>query len=68
MSIVEVRAGTGGDEAGLFAGELYRMYLRWAEDHKYKTELLSQNETGIGGFKEVIFAVKGNGAYGQAQV
>ncbi len=63
--IVEIRAGTGGDEAGLFAGELYRMYLRWAEDHGYKIELLSSNETGIGGFKEVIFAVKGKGAYGK---
>ena len=62
--IVEVRAGTGGDEAGLFAAELYRMYLRWAENHKFKLELLSSNETGIGGFKEVIFAVKGKGAYG----
>ena len=63
--IVEVRAGTGGEEAGLFAGELFRMYSRWAEDHHYKMELLSSNETGIGGFKEVIFAVKGKGAYGK---
>ena len=63
--IVEVRAGTGGDEAGLFAAELFRMYSRWAENHKLKLELLSSNETGIGGFKEVIFAVKGKGAYGK---
>jgi peptide chain release factor 1 len=61
--IVEIRAGTGGEEASLFAGELYRMYLRWAEDHKFKTELLSLSETGVGGIKEVIFAVKGKGAY-----
>ncbi len=61
--IVEIRAGAGGDEAGLFAGELYRMYLRWAENHRFKTEELSQSETGIGGLKEVIFAVKGKGAY-----
>ncbi len=61
--IVEIRAGTGGEEAGLFAGELYRMYLRWAEEHRFKTEELSMSETGIGGLKEVIFAVKGKGAY-----
>jgi peptide chain release factor 1 len=61
--IVEVRAGTGGDEAALFAAELFRMYVRWAEEHKFKVEMLSSNETGIGGFKEVIFAVKGKGAY-----
>lgn len=61
--IVEIRAGTGGDEAGLFAGELYRMYMRWAEDHKFKVEGLSVSETGIGGVKEAIFAVKGKGAY-----
>jgi len=61
--ILEIRAGTGGDEAGLFAGELYRMYLRWAEDHKFKTEGLSVSETGIGGVKEVVFAIKGKGAY-----
>lgn len=61
--IVEIRAGTGGEEAGLFARELYRMYLRWAEEHRFKTEELSMSETGIGGLKEVIFAVKGKGAY-----
>ncbi len=61
--IVEIRAGAGGDEAGLFAADLYRMYTRYAENHGWKTELLSSNETGVGGFKEVIFLVKGQGAY-----
>jgi peptide chain release factor 1 len=61
--IVEVRAGTGGDEAGLFAADLLRMYSRWADTHGYKIELLSQSETGVGGFKEVIFQVRGRGAY-----
>ncbi len=61
--IVEIRAGTGGEEAGLFAGELYRMYIRWSEAHRFKIELLSISETGIGGVKEVIFSVKGKGAY-----
>jgi len=61
--IVEIRAGTGGEEAGLFAAELYRMYLRWAEAHRYKTEELSLNDTGIGGLKEAVFAIKGKGAY-----
>ena len=63
--IVEIRAGTGGDEAGLFAADLLRMYTRWAETHGYKSELLSQHETGVGGFKEVIFQVRGRGAYSQ---
>ena len=61
--IVEIRAGAGGDEAGLFAADLYRMYTRYAENHKWKVELLDESESGIGGFKEVIFAVKGRGAY-----
>ncbi len=61
--IVEVRAGTGGDEAALFAAELFRMYSRWAENHRFKVEMLSGSEIGLGGFKEVIFAVKGKGAY-----
>jgi len=61
--IIEIRAGTGGDEAGLFAANLYRMYTRYAENHTWKTELLSSNETGVGGFKEVIFLIKGKGAY-----
>ena len=61
--IVEIRAGTGGDEAGLFAADLYRMYSRWAEAQRYKVDVLSHNETGIGGFKEVIFSVRGQGAF-----
>jgi peptide chain release factor 1 len=61
--IVEVRAGTGGDEAALFAANLFRMYSRYAEKHNWKTEILSQSDTGIGGFKEIIFEVKGKGAY-----
>jgi peptide chain release factor 1 len=61
--ILEIRAGTGGDEAALFAADLYRMYNRFAERQGWKTEILSENETGIGGFKEVIFLIKGNGAF-----
>jgi len=61
--IVEIRAGTGGDEAGLFAADLYRMYTRYADDRGWKTEVVSANETGIGGFKEIIFEVHGDGAY-----
>jgi peptide chain release factor 1 len=61
--IMEIRAGTGGDEAGLFAADLYRMYLHYAEMNRYKTEVISINETGIGGLKEVIFFVKGKGAF-----
>jgi peptide chain release factor 1 len=61
--IVEIRAGTGGDEAGLFAADLFRMYTRYAEARGWKSEILSQNETGIGGFKEVIFQVRGKAAY-----
>ena len=61
--IMEIRGGAGGDEAALFAAELYRMYCYYAESNKWKTELMSLNENGIGGFKEVIFMVKGQGAY-----
>ncbi|HEX9344100.1 MAG TPA: peptide chain release factor 1 [Actinomycetota bacterium] len=61
--IVEVRAGTGGDEAALFAGDLYRMYTRWAEQHGYKVEPLSRSESSLEGVKEVIFAVHGKGAW-----
>jgi peptide chain release factor 1 len=61
--IVEIRAGTGGDEAGLFAADLYRMYTRYAEKRNWKYELLSANASGIGGYKEVIVEVKGKGAY-----
>jgi peptide chain release factor 1 len=61
--IVEIRASAGGDEAGLFAADLFRMYTRYAEDKRYKTEVLNSNPTGINGYKEVTFAVKGKGAY-----
>jgi peptide chain release factor 1 len=61
--IIEVRAGTGGEEAALFAGELLRMYLRFAERHGWKTELISSNPTGLGGYKEVVFNIIGKGAY-----
>ncbi|MFO7741247.1 MAG: peptide chain release factor 1 [Anaerolineae bacterium] len=61
--IVEIRAGTGGDEAGLFAADLYRMYTRYAEQKGWQTELLSSHPTGIGGFREVVFGVKGRGAF-----
>ncbi|MBM3933876.1 MAG: peptide chain release factor 1 [SAR202 cluster bacterium] len=61
--IVEIRAGTGGDEAGLFAAELYRMYQRYAQRIGWKTELIDMSESGIGSIKEVIFMVKGQGAY-----
>lgn len=61
--IVEIRAGTGGDEAALFAADLFRMYSRYAERQGWSVEILSANEIGIGGFKEVIFLVKGRGAF-----
>lgn len=61
--IVEIRAGAGGDEAGLFAADLFRIYSRYAEQQGWKTSILSQNESGIGGFKEIIFQVNGSGAY-----
>jgi peptide chain release factor 1 len=61
--IVEIRAGTGGDEAALFAADLYRMYTRYAENQRWKAEILSENAIGIGGFKEVIFEIRGKGAY-----
>ncbi len=61
--IMEVRAGAGGDEAGIFAADLFRMYTRYAEDRSWKVDILSQNDTGVGGFKEVIFQIKGKGAY-----
>jgi peptide chain release factor 1 len=62
--IIEIRAGAGGDEASLFAGELYRMYLRNAEIHDFKTELLSESASEAGGYKEITFAINGAGAYG----
>ncbi|MBM3131112.1 MAG: peptide chain release factor 1 [Chloroflexi bacterium] len=60
---VEVRAGTGGDEAALFAADLYRMYTRYAEDKRWKVELVDENRTGLKGFKEVVFEIKGKGAF-----
>ncbi len=64
-AIIEIRAGAGGDEASLFAGELYRMYTKYAESHGLKVELISQNENEAGGMKEVIFKISGEDAYGQ---
>jgi peptide chain release factor 1 len=61
--IMEIRAGTGGDEAALFAAELFRLYSRYAEKRRWKVEILSQNEIGIGGLKEISFMIKGDGAY-----
>ncbi len=61
--IVEIRAGAGGEEAALFASDLYRMYSRYAERKRWSTDVLSSNSTGIGGFKEMIFEIKGRGAY-----
>ena len=61
--VVEIRAGAGGDEAALFAGVLYRMYVRYAERNRWSTEIMSENSIGIGGFKEVIFMINGKGAY-----
>ncbi len=61
--IMEIRAGTGGDEAALFAADLFRMYTRYAERRKWDVEILSASEIGIGGYKEIIFIVKGRGAY-----
>lgn len=63
-AIIEIRAGTGGNEAAIFAGDLYRMYTKYAEDKGWKTEILSSNYIELGGIKEVIFMVKGDGAYG----
>lgn len=61
--IMEIRAGTGGDEAALFAAELFRMYSRYAEENDWQTKILNSSRTGIGGFKEIIFEIKGNNVY-----
>ena len=63
--IVEIRAAAGGDEASLFAADLYRMYTRWCELHHYKVELISESPSEVGGFKEIIFAVRGDDMYKQ---
>ena len=62
-TVLEIRAGTGGDEASLFAAELFRMYSRYAERHRWRVEVLSSSPTGLGGFKEVIALVQGRGAF-----
>ncbi|HSX15535.1 MAG TPA: peptide chain release factor 1 [Candidatus Saccharimonadales bacterium] len=64
-AIVEIRAAAGGDEASLFAADLYRMYSRWVERHNYKMELISESPSEVGGFKEIIFAVRGEDIYKQ---
>jgi peptide chain release factor 1 len=64
-AIVEIRAGTGGDEASIFAGDLYRMYVKYCENRKWKVELVDYTEGTVGGFKEVIFNVSGENVYGQ---
>jgi peptide chain release factor 1 len=64
-TIVEIRAGTGGEEAALFAADLYRMYLKYAEKKGWKVEVMNSNPTGMGGFKEIIFLVEGDDAYGK---
>jgi peptide chain release factor 1 len=61
--IMEIRAGAGGDEAGIFAADLFRMYARYAEERKWKVDVIDQHETGVGGFKQIIFEIKGKGAY-----
>ncbi len=66
--IMEIRAGTGGDEAALFAADLFRMYTRFAENNNWKSEILSENEIGIGGYKEVIFLIKGRRRLFPAQI
>jgi len=66
-AIVEIRAGTGGEEASLFAADLYRMYSRCAESHGWKTGLIDASSSDIGGYKEVVFSVEGDGVYGRLQ-
>ncbi|HNW55023.1 MAG TPA: PCRF domain-containing protein, partial [Bacteroidales bacterium] len=63
-AVVEIRAGSGGDEASIFAGDLYRMYVHYCENKNWKIEPVSQTEGTMGGFKEIIFEVKGDGVYG----
>ena len=61
--IVEIRAAEGGEEAALFAADLYRMYSRYAETRNWKTEVVNTTDTGLGGIKEIVFEIKGRGAY-----
>ena len=63
--VIEIRAAAGGDEASLFAADLYRMYVRWAEQHRYKVELIDEAPSEVGGFKEIIFGVHGVDIYKQ---
>ena len=63
-AIMEIRAGTGGDESALFAADLFRMYSRFAEENNYKIKIINENKIGIGGFKEIIFSVTGDNAFG----
>ena len=63
--VIEIRAAAGGDEASLFAGELYRMYVRWGERHHFKAELIDEAPSEVGGYKEIIFAMKGDDMYKQ---
>src|SRR4030066_1567544 len=63
--IVEIRAGTGGEEAALFAADLYRMYVKFAEKKGWRVEILNSNPTGVGGFKEIIFSIEGPDVYSQ---
>jgi peptide chain release factor 1 len=63
--VIEIRAAAGGDESSLFAGELYRMYVRWAEHHRFKVELIDEAPSEVGGYKEIIFGVKGEDIYKQ---
>jgi peptide chain release factor 1 len=63
--ILEIRAGTGGDEASLFAAEIFRMYTRFAEQHRWKVEVMSLSESGVGGYKEVIAIIEGDRVYSQ---
>ena len=67
-AIVEIRAGTGGEEAALFAAVLYRMYVKYIENHGWKMDVMNTHATGIGGLKEIIFSVEGNGVYGELKL
>lgn len=63
-AIMEIRAGTGGDEAGLFAGDIFRMYQKFSDSQNWKLEVINSNDTGVGGFKEIIFSLSGDSVYG----
>jgi len=64
-AVIEIRSGTGGDEAALFAAALYRMYLKYAESRQWKIDIIAENTTGLGGIKEIVFSVEGPGVYGR---